>query len=273
MSAPITVNQIAERLFSFPQDRYLYIGGFMRSVVWAAATIVLLHILANYNKQKLRLLPWIASLMATMVTLMTWGRGVLLTNSKADVWDSILPTLMGITEFCLFAILALRLFGILPPQGNEQKGHSESEIERLPYYWFFVLALHAGLAVLLVLNRIYLTDKANDFTPELQDLASKYVGWMWKDVIGAGASCVFLIIFGLVTRRFMRERQRFPKRKRYVRIFVVLTLLPTLAYMKVNYDAEQQRQYTDKEVFRLKAISTASEDNKSPQPTPTATPE
>jgi hypothetical protein len=246
----------------------------MRSVVWAAATIVLLEILANYSKRKLRLLPWLASLMATMVTLMTWGRGVLLTNSKADVWDSILPTLMGITEFCLFAVLAPRLFGIQSPQGNsdEQKGDSDSEIESFPYYWFFVLALHAGLAVLLVLNRIYLTDKVNDFAPELRGLASEYVGWMWQDVIGAGVSCIFFIIFGLVTRRLMREPQSSPKRKRYVRILVVLTLLPTLAYMKVIYDAEQQRQRTDKEVFRLKAISTASEDNKSPQPTPTATP-
>jgi hypothetical protein len=268
MSAPITVSRIVERLFSFPHDRYLYIGGFMRSVVWAAATIVLLEILVNYNKQKLRLLPWIVSLMATMVTLMTWGRGVLLTNSKADVWDSVLPTLMGITEFCLFAVLAPRLFGVVSPQvNNEQKARSDSQIEPWHYRWFFVLAIHAGLAFFLVLNRRCLTDQVNDFTPELQDLASKYMGWLKGDLIGAGISCLAFIGFGLITRHLMRLGQKFPDRKVYVRIFVILTILPILAYSKVIYDAEDQRQQTEEAVFRLYA----PEATKSPQPVPTAT--
>jgi hypothetical protein len=181
------------------------------------------------------------------------GEGVLLTNSKADIWDSVLPTLMGITEFCLFAILAPRIFGVLKPQENndKQKVQSESEIEPW-HYWFFVLALHADLAVLLVLNRIYLTDKVNDFAPELQDLASQYIGWMKMDVIGAGGSCVAFIIFGLWTRRLMRKRQKHQDRKIYSRIFVVLTLLPIIVYGKVILDAESQRQQTDKAVFSLK---------------------
>ena len=235
----------------------------MRSVVWAAATIVLLAILVNYNKYKLRLLPWIASLLATMVTLMTWGRGVLLTNSKADVWDSVLPTLMGITEFCLFAILAPQLFGVIAPQedNTKQKSQSDGEIEPLRY-WFFVLALHAGLAVLLVLNRIYLTDKVNDFAPELQELASEYMGWMKMDVIGAGVSCIFFIGFGIWTRYLMRQHSKFPDRKRYMRIFVVLTIIPILGYAKVIWDAESQRQQTDKVVFSLKENQEREENRK-----------
>lgn len=112
MSSTLTVDDIANRLTNFPHDRYLYIGGFMRSVAWAAGTIVLLRILRSDKKYWPRLLPWVGSFLATMVTLMTWGRGILLTNSSANVWDSVFPTLMGIVEFCLFAVLA-------PPQGPE----------------------------------------------------------------------------------------------------------------------------------------------------------
>src|SRR5713101_4187506 len=98
MSSQLQLSDLASRLNNFPHDRYLYIGGFMRSVAWAAGTIVLLHILRNFPKYFPRLLPWALSFVATMLTLTTWGRGILLTNSRANKWDSFFPMFMGITE-------------------------------------------------------------------------------------------------------------------------------------------------------------------------------
>jgi hypothetical protein len=246
MSTPMPIELVRDRLLNFPQDRYLYIGGFMRSVVWAAATIVLLEIIVNFRKHRLRLLPWVASLMATMVTLMTWGRGVLLTNSRANLWDSVLPTLMGITEFCLFAILAPRLFGVLDPsKGNGTQGGSQNDKLEPWHYWFFALAAHAGLASLLVWNRMHLTDVANDFDQRLQPLALKYMGWMWMDRTGAAASCVGFTIFGLVTLLLMRKRREHSERKIYSWVFAILVLISTGIYTKVILDAEDQRNQTD----------------------------
>src|SRR6266850_4970419 len=154
MSSQLKVADLAHRLNSFPYDRYLYIGSFMRSVAWAAGTIVLLAILRNRTIYLPRLLPWIVSFLATMVTLMTWGRGVLFTNSRANLWDSILPTLMGILEFCLFAVLA-------PPElfGGDTSANAFDSATLLGrvfnnlnawHFWFFVLAAHSSVAVALV---------------------------------------------------------------------------------------------------------------------------
>jgi hypothetical protein len=103
MSSEITAHDIAVRLANFPHDRYLYVGGVMRSVAWAAGTVVLLQILRR--RYWPRLLPWLVAFLSTMITLMTWGRGILFTNSRANEWDSVTTTLMGIAEFCLFAVL------------------------------------------------------------------------------------------------------------------------------------------------------------------------
>src|SRR2546421_715740 len=140
MSEPLNIDTVSTRLTNFPHDRYLYIGGFMRSVALAAGTLVLIKIALDFKNYRPRLLPWVAALLATMVTLLTWGRGILLTNARANVLDAIIPTLMGITEFCLFAILL--------PQENlsDQKPATEQKFE--PWYlWFLVLAIHTLLAV------------------------------------------------------------------------------------------------------------------------------
>jgi hypothetical protein len=54
MSSQLTVDQLATRLNNFPYERYLYIGGFMRSVAWAAGTIVLLQLIRQPEKESER---------------------------------------------------------------------------------------------------------------------------------------------------------------------------------------------------------------------------
>jgi hypothetical protein len=219
MSAPITVEQVAIRLNNFPHDNYLYLGGFMRSVAWAAGTLVLLEILTNFRDYKLRLLPWIASMLATVVTVTTWGRGVLLTNSRASLGDIFFPILMGIAEFCLFAILS-------PRRIVDQDDDADNGVQ-LWHYWFFAQAAHALLAVLLVLNRIYHTDPINDFDKTLQPLATKYMEWMRGDVIGASIGTVLFTGLGFLTIYLMRRAKKSPDSRRlFNAICAGLILIP-----------------------------------------------
>jgi hypothetical protein len=242
MSAPITVEQVAIRLNNFPHDTYLYLGGFMRSVAWAAGTLVLLEILTNFNKYRLRLLPWVASMLATVVTVSTWGRGVLLTNSRASLGDMFFPILMGIAEFCLFAVLSPQR--ILGDQDDTDNG------AKLWHYWFFAQAIHALLAAFLVLNRIYHTDPVNDFDKTLQPLATEYMEWMRGDVIGASIGTVMFTGLGVLTVYLMRRSQKSPDRRRlFNAICAGLVLIPIFIYSMVIYQANQQRQRTDEYVF------------------------
>lgn len=257
MSSTLTVHEVASRLSQFPHDRYLYIGGFMRSVALAAGTFVLLEIVLNYKRYRLRLLPWLAALLATTITLTTWGRGVLLTNSRANVFDAILPTLMGIVEFCLFAILAPRL---------EKNGHDMVIAKGVqPWHlWPFFNAAHVGLAVLLVSNRIWNTDPAADFVPELRPLAGEYMQWMRGDRVGAALTTLGLIILGLATIALVRKAATHNQPKRYWRLYAILSLLPILMYSFVIVMAEKQRQRTDEYVFQLISTSPASEASPTP---------
>jgi hypothetical protein len=244
MSSPITLPEVAERLINFPLDRYLYIGSIMRGIAWAAATYVLLELLINPKKYWPRLLPWFASFLATMVTLTTWGRGVLLTNSRANVWDSVLPTLMGIVEFLLFAILA-------PRENSDSKRDAE------PWnFWFFALGTHALLAVLLVQNRISNTDILKDFEPKLQSLATEYMQWMYADRLGATIGAILFFLFGLLMVFVARRFHVFRSWKAYGILFSVLSLIPIIIYSNVVSQAESQRQRTDEVVSGLKAAST-----------------
>jgi hypothetical protein len=252
MSLPLTVDQVVQRLNNFPHDNYLYIGGFMRSVALAAGTFVLLEILLNFRRYWPRLLPWLASLLAVLVTLMTWGRGILLTNSKANIWDAVLPLLMGITEFVLFAILA------------PQKRYDSEPVEYKPIqpwnYWFFAHAIHGLLAFFLVWNRISNTDVVRDFQPELRPLGAEYLQWIKLDRIGAFKGFAMFTVLGILTLLLARRVQaRPPKRLHYLwcGIFCLLPLVPLGIYCKVVYDAEKQRERTDQVVFELKESSLA----------------
>ena len=218
----------------------------MRSVAWAAGTLVLLEIFIDIRKNWRLLLPWFASLMATMVTLMTWGRGILLTNSKADLLDSILPTLMGITEVCLFSILSPRLNRVDPNPDLNKRVSFEPW-----HWWLLVLAIHALLAVFLVWNRISLTDIVNDFDLQLQPLAKEYMQWMHDDRFGAAIGFGWFFGLWMLMTLVIRRVKFFRCGLRYATLYAFLALLPIGIYSLVVYNAEKQRQRTDEFVFSV----------------------
>ncbi|PYS21262.1 MAG: hypothetical protein DMF72_18030 [Acidobacteria bacterium] len=177
-----------------------------------------------------------------MVTLTTWGRGVLLTNSRANVLDTLLPTLMGIVEFGLFAVL-------YPRKGLDGKDIRWANGTEPWHLWPFANALHALLAVFLVLNRIYNTDPIKDFEPRLQPLASQYMDWMRGDWKGALGTAIVITILGYFTLPLARKKSRW---------YLAFCFLPVVVYAGVVNMAEHQRQLTDDYVFGLAAAPTPS---------------
>src|SRR5258707_8430243 len=96
---------------------------------------------------------------------------------------------MGIVEFLPFAILAAaEVFG---GKSRDKTNSTEGWWRRrfrdahAWHFWFFGLAIHAGLAVLLVSNRITNTNTEIDYAPELHSLSCEYMGWMYADKSGA----------------------------------------------------------------------------------------
>jgi hypothetical protein len=185
MAAPLRRETIAQRLIDYPRDTYLYIGSFMKSIALGAGTIVLLEIFAGGKTSWPRLLPWFGSLMATMVTHTTWSRGVVLTNSRGNVLDSVFPLLMGIIEFLLFGVLSPRF--------------------STPFawrWWLIIVGLHALCGVALTHNRLRIIRISQDFPDDLRELGSELLDWVRHDRMEASAGAVLAFIVGTVALRF-----------------------------------------------------------------------
>lgn len=180
MPLPLRKKTVFDRLQSYPLGNYLYIGSIMKGVTFAAATLVLVQLVADVPSTWSLLSPWLGSLLLTLVSYMTWGSGILLTNSRSNYLDSILPMMLGMTEIFLFVILS-------PLETND-----------LWRWWFFVASAHALIAACLVFNRIKMTSLSDDFHPELFDLASKYRHWMSNDLKGALGGMVLAALLGVL---------------------------------------------------------------------------
>jgi|GEM_PF-3470714 len=172
MPRPVSQADLISRLHDYPKDNYLFIGSVIKGVAVGFAGLVLLQIVSSPLSEWIKLGPWIASVVVILVSYMTWGRGVILTNARANVWDTVFPLSMGIVEIFLFAMLL------------DNKDHPDVQ-SQLVIDWLAVVGIHTLLAVGLVLNRLRLTDVDKDFTSNLKSLATQYRHWMWGDVIGA----------------------------------------------------------------------------------------
>ena len=169
---------IQTRIKNYPGDNYLFIGGLFKSMALGAACYSGINIMINIHLYWPSIYPWFASFAAMMVSYVTWGRGILLTNSRSNLLDSILPFLMGWIEVGLFIVLY----------------HEDNQVyTEMHQFWMLLFALHSLIAFILVTNRICNTKINDDFHPSLIELASKYVGWMKSDC--KGTLCSFLFAF------------------------------------------------------------------------------
>jgi hypothetical protein len=97
---------------------------------------------------------------------MTWGRGILVTNARANAADALFPLLMGIAEFMLFAVLIQNL----------PDGHSALWLN-----WSLILA------VPLTLNRWWNSRVKEYFEKdqEVQQVGVDMEKWILSDTFGA----------------------------------------------------------------------------------------
>lgn len=233
MPTPLSSEIVRSRLRDYSRDGYFYIGSLMKGVALAAATLVLLEIFAGFNVLWPRLLPWVTSLCALLVTYLTWSRGTLLTNSRANLGDAIFPLLLGIDEFCLFAVLSPRLV--------------DASLWR---FWFIVLALHAALAFGLVSNRLRAIRFNDDFESDLKGLTVDLRRWIETDrretALGSAAAFIFGALAVFLLPRWFGGRS-------YAIVYNLMTcpFLVILAY--VTFRSDRQRQAVDEYVSTASA--------------------
>jgi hypothetical protein len=227
MPLAITKQDIRDRLKAFPRDNYLYIGSIVKGVALALAATVLLQICADFWHEWKRLPPWFASIAAIMVSYTTWGRGVLVTNSRTNLWDSVFPLVMGIAEFLLFGILLL------------DPAHSWFWSN-----WFLFMALHTAGAVGLTHNRLLNSKVPQDFTPDkdMQDLGLAMESWIRQDRFGASMITVGCLIAWACVRWITVPFLGLPMA---LSIQAVLAIPLSAILCKVIYEANKQRQHID----------------------------
>ncbi|HEY0467418.1 MAG TPA: hypothetical protein VGC79_24630 [Polyangiaceae bacterium] len=170
---------IEDRLKSFTPDNYLYVYGIMKGIALGVGAIIVLPFLDDLPTLLPRLSLWLASIAVLMVSHTTAARGILLTSFRYSWLDTLLPLAIGIVECLLFTIL-----------------QPSKESPDLWQHWYFLMAAHMFLVVLLVLNRLTQT-REEDFDPVLHPLVNRYRSWMKWDILGAGVLGICTVAIGI----------------------------------------------------------------------------
>jgi hypothetical protein len=165
MPQPLENKEIQSRLHDYARNNYVFLGNVTKGVVLAIATTVLLQIVSDFRVEWMRLVPWMASFVGIVVTYVTWDVGTILSNARANAFDSVLPLAMGVAEFLLFGILL---------------NVSQTSLWR---NWFFFAGTHAVVGAAIVHNRLRVTDFSTDFAdPKISKI---YNAWMLRCRNGA----------------------------------------------------------------------------------------
>jgi len=225
MPKALTNDEVRTRLHDYARDNYLFLSNVTKGVVLAIATSILLQILSDFQSEWVRITPWLTSFAGILVTYMTWGIGSLLSNSRANMLDTLLPLLMGMAEFLLFGILLK---------------YDKSDLAALWLNWFGCLALHALTGAVILHNRIRVTDFCRDF--EDSTLSKIYELWLRRSRIGA--SCVSLV--ALIAWMFLRC-WALPRYGFYacaiIQFWLAIPFMCVLA--RVAYDADWLKRESD----------------------------
>jgi hypothetical protein len=176
---PLTSKEVADRLRDYSRENYLLLANVIKGVVLASATVTAIHVLTDLPHNWQKITAFACSGAAAFISYITWTRGVLLSNSRSNTRDVVLTFVMGGSEVLLFSFLCTDC-GFPAPW----------------HFWFFVLAAHSGLAVLLVKNRIRNT-RPDDFDQELLELVhDDFVHWMKDDILGASIGTGISVLAG-----------------------------------------------------------------------------
>jgi len=244
MPQPLDRNEVQQRLHNFPRDTYLFIGAINKGIALTLASVAILPMLFNLGEYGYRLGPWLGSMMALLVAHVTWSRGVVLTNARTNLLDTILPLVMGLFEIALFAVLIDDPNKVVPDTAWHQ--------------WFLVSGCHGICASFLVWNRMRNTVIDRDFDKprskedptkfqppphDLQPLGVRYMEWMRLDRMGAAwHGGVSLGVWALMAAFVLRA----PERHGWgIPLYSGLAAFGGLVLLKPILDADRQRRFIE----------------------------
>jgi hypothetical protein len=226
MSRALLPENVQDRLRDYVPNHYLMLISVIKGVVMATAAYVLLPVLNDRATLIPRLSFWLASAAGAVVSYVTWARGVVLTNEKNNLWDAVVPMLMGLTEVLLFLILT--------PNGT-----------RFWWNWYLVLSAHAFCGFLITSNRLGQTDVGSDFHPDLHELGKEYERWVRSDQRGALAMSVLFAALWAGMRWVVLPRWQWT-----VTAQAIIGIAAFAMLCKVAWAAANQRRRIDEFVTR-----------------------
>jgi hypothetical protein len=238
MPRPVTADNVSARMHDYASGNYLFVGNVIKGIALTTAAALLLDIIAELPSSWIILLPWITSMTAALVTHMTWSRGMILTNSRANLLDVVFPILAGMFEFLLFAIF-------IPNNGLAILALQRSQ-SNLWLNWFGCLAAQMFLGGLIAHNRLQQSKENVDFQG-LDDLAKKYRLWMKNDRLGALTLSTCALLAWTVTRYVLCRYGL----ARAGKIQAAASVLFTIVLVIVLIGADSQRQEIDDYVTQI----------------------
>lgn len=194
---------VAERIVNFTHDSYVYTYGLIQSVALGAAAFWP------------RLSFWCASMFALLVTSSTTARGVIITGDQYNLFDTILPIALGLSEFLLFTVL-------------------QPHIPGLWLCWYLAFGLFALCAAAITLNRLSMARK-EEFDPSLEKLPEMYMSWLKKDWEEAARVGVIFVVSGVIAIWIL------PRYNWMVPWHTIVGFMTTLFMFRVIQQTEKQR--------------------------------
>lgn len=210
MPKALTRTDVVLRLHAHPLHSYALISNVAKGIALSAGGLVLLPILSNLGTNWPRLLPWAASMAVVLLSYVKWARGILLSNGRINLGDSLLPLTVSIIELLLFAVLAV-----------------DKDAPHAWLNWPAFLAAHTLVAAALVHNRIRLIDLNRDFTNDGREedvtmLAVEYREWLAADRREASILGTVVLLAWIVERLWIIPHFRIQIAERFVAVMALL---------------------------------------------------
>jgi hypothetical protein len=180
----LTQDILRNRLRDYAASFYGQMGYANKSGALAVAGVALLTIILNPSHDLLpRLVYWLTGLLSVTVTLVSWTVHPLFVGSaRMNVADLLSPVATGITEYLLFGVL------IWTPDYPSL------------WQWFpFVIAAQAFVSWVLVVNRMLLLWKGEDFAPELAGIERMMRGSMIGSLTATSVTTIVYTALGVWT--------------------------------------------------------------------------
>ena len=185
----VTPGILRQRLRDYTYTSYIQSVFLIQNGVFVTAAAVFIYIFAQKNLGEVIHLGilWLASFFLSLIPLMTWTRGALLTNADFRLGDSVYPFIFGMAEFCLFVFLspALGIYVVTDPNGG-----SHTDLSHLANFWYVAVSAHAWSAVGLITQRIR-AGGIETFHHTLHELGVDYMTGMKRDRLRAAGSATF----------------------------------------------------------------------------------